>query len=188
MSVYTDRDNTLARMGFINYAAYLKSPLWKSIRKRVLEKANRKCCRCGRTAYQVHHSSYARDVLEGDNDAFLHAACGRCHHKAEINRYGEKTSIEQASGFLANKVGKAKKQAKQPARVLALFCYCGNMRKVTEDVCGLCLREPSLCSCGQRKKRNQDKCDSCQRLDNIVIAVDLVFGYDPNDEFSMPLF
>lgn len=71
------------------YQAYLKSDLWKAIRKRVLKSANRKCAGCGGKATQVHHRDYRPSVLRGDNDVPLVALCRTCHdavHAGEKNK------------------------------------------------------------------------------------------------------
>jgi hypothetical protein len=72
-----------------DYPAYLKSDLWKSIRKRVLKVASRKCVGCGAKATQVHHRDYRPSVLRGNNDFPLVAMCSTCHdavHAGDNNK------------------------------------------------------------------------------------------------------
>ena len=71
------------------YPAYLKSEVWKAIRKRVLKAASRKCAGCGGKATQVHHRDYRPSVLRGDNGAPLVALCKTCHdavHAGDKNK------------------------------------------------------------------------------------------------------
>lgn len=72
-----------------DYLAYLKSDVWKAIRKRVLTAADRKCAGCGGKATQVHHRDYRPSVLRGDNDLPLVALCKTCHdavHAGDKNK------------------------------------------------------------------------------------------------------
>src|SRR5271168_3038698 len=41
-----------------DYKSYTKTPIWGSIKSRVLRAANGKCACCPRTATQVHHRDY----------------------------------------------------------------------------------------------------------------------------------
>lgn len=62
------------------HGQYLKSRLWRCIKKRVLERDNRRCCSCGGPGTYVHHRSYERDVLEGQRDEQLATVCAGCHN------------------------------------------------------------------------------------------------------------
>lgn len=80
---YRYRNDNLEAMGFGSFRAYLKSPLWQSIRARVFE-AQPLCIACGRKkATQVHHRAYDPKTLRGDCLNSLSAVCARCHRKAE---------------------------------------------------------------------------------------------------------
>lgn len=84
---YTYRDDNLRAMGFKSYDAYLRSPLWASIRMRVLERCQTKCeCCRKRMAAQIHHRAYDPATLRGDSIDSLTATCPRCHIKAEHRR------------------------------------------------------------------------------------------------------
>lgn len=61
------------------YKDYLKSPLWKSIRRRVLMAASHECACCSDKATQVHHRDYRPRVLNGNDDSMLVALCRVCH-------------------------------------------------------------------------------------------------------------
>ncbi len=62
------------------YEAHLKTPKWKTLRKRVIERANGICEGCGENkATQAHHLTYER---VGDEMLFdLVAVCDACHSK-----------------------------------------------------------------------------------------------------------
>ena len=54
-----------------NYLVYLRSPLWRKIRRRVLNAAHRECAGCGQIATEVHHRDYRPRVLKGKDDGPL---------------------------------------------------------------------------------------------------------------------
>lgn len=62
------------------HGQYLKSRLWRRIKKRVLERDNHRCRSCGGPGIYVHHRSYERDVLEGRHDEMLATVCDGCHN------------------------------------------------------------------------------------------------------------
>ena len=68
-SPYAYRNDNLRALGFKSYAAYLRSPLWKAIRGRVIARDGGKCSRCFQKARrpQVHHRAYDPAMLRGDN-------------------------------------------------------------------------------------------------------------------------
>lgn len=64
------------------YTTYLKSEVWKTKRKRVLERDEYTCQKCGekdRRKLQVHHKSYTRLFKESTSD--LVTLCKRCHKR-----------------------------------------------------------------------------------------------------------
>ena len=67
------------------YAAYLKSQLWWTIRARVLKRDGNRCQACPNRARIVHHKSYAKDVMDGRNDAELVSLCHACHEDIELD-------------------------------------------------------------------------------------------------------
>ena len=69
----------LRTLGFRSYRAYLDSPLWASIRERVMAKTEGKCVRCWYTASQVHHYAYTEENLRGEDLVGLEAICRDCH-------------------------------------------------------------------------------------------------------------
>lgn len=88
LAAYRRRLRALRALGFPDYQAYLKSPLWReTIRPRVLKGAGRRCCACNEVGCsEVHHESYCLAVLAGEDDSKLHVVCDACHDRA--HHYG----------------------------------------------------------------------------------------------------
>lgn len=94
---YSERRESLTQLGFMRYADYLASPLWATIRGRVLA-ASRFCCGCkATTPTQVHHKKYSAAVLAGQDDTQLVALYRQCHERIEFNVHGHKVSLEIAN-------------------------------------------------------------------------------------------
>ena len=71
---------SLRALGFANYDEYQASPkYWPSTRKKLFRAKGRKCFKCRKLATQVHHTSYALDVMKGDNIEPLEPVCKSCH-------------------------------------------------------------------------------------------------------------
>lgn len=83
-------------MGFVDYPAYLRSDLWKSIRDDCLERSNYTCHVCGGRANTVHHKWYSRQVLQGKDFKGLMAVCKFCHEAGEF-KGKRKTSPDEAT-------------------------------------------------------------------------------------------
>lgn len=81
---YGERSHNLKMLGYTNYADYLQSELWASIRGTVLC-GDPACVGCGRPATQVHHENYDIPVLLGEYLQALHPICGRCHRSIEFS-------------------------------------------------------------------------------------------------------
>lgn len=116
-----ERRDNLQRIGFQNYPAYLRSSLWESIKRRVFERDNHNCCKCGKPARQVHHSHYDISTLRGENLIHLQSACGACH-------------------FKSHKRGEAKR-LKPVAVVLNGKCPDCGVPKKTSDPCRACKKK-----------------------------------------------
>lgn len=97
------RPYELRRLGFDNYRQYLASDLWKTIRRRVLERDGNLCATCGKEARHVHRRSYEYAALSGDSIDNLVSLCGGCHFSIEL-RSGRKI-----------RPGKSWRTAKRPA-------------------------------------------------------------------------
>lgn len=83
---------------------YLNSPLWKSVRKKALEKFGEICSKCGEYGTDVHHLTYDR---VGGNELIddLQVLCRGCHEALH--------SIERSIQASTNrqKIGKRRKGA-----------------------------------------------------------------------------
>jgi hypothetical protein len=75
---------------------YLKSDLWKEIRRRVMDRDGRRCVRCRASADTVHHKSYSQEVLDGQNDSEMISLCNRCHRFIEF-KSGQKVTLQEAN-------------------------------------------------------------------------------------------
>jgi hypothetical protein len=103
------------------YGEYLKGESWKRIRRLVLRRDRGRCRSCGRRAWQVHHASYERAVLEGRDLSQLFALCGTCHLAATFTITGAKRTkaemIEMGAVLNAPNPKPPKvKKAKKPKR------------------------------------------------------------------------
>jgi hypothetical protein len=75
-----------------DYEKYLRTVLWKEIKKWIMERDNYKCviCKSEKSRFsssgqlEVHHRSYELDVLEGKNSEMLILLCSRCHKLIEF--------------------------------------------------------------------------------------------------------
>ena len=100
MGEYAERNDLLSDFGFKNYAAYLRSSLWKSIRRDKIA-VDPECYGCGRTDHlQVHHGMYTIENLSGLSDEHLYTICGRCHKWCEITKDWVKRSPTAATDEL----------------------------------------------------------------------------------------
>lgn len=77
----------LIGIGFSTYAEYLASPLWRSIRGKILKAAKGKCHYCRGLAYQVHHERYTEGNLLGKTEDGLQATCKTCHEAQHPEHY-----------------------------------------------------------------------------------------------------
>jgi hypothetical protein len=74
-----ERSDVLFRLGFSDYKSYLKSDLWKDVRKKVMERDQYRCKFCNKKATHVHHEHYNLDTMSGKNLRHLHSVCKDCH-------------------------------------------------------------------------------------------------------------
>lgn len=82
---YDLRLDVLERNGFRSYRHYMQSPLWKSIRERVLARDEYRCFACLGVADQVHHESYGDVTIRGEKIDRLKSVCAPCHRKIEFD-------------------------------------------------------------------------------------------------------
>ena len=166
MRSYEQRDRDLLLMGFASYPEYLESDLWKSIRKRTILKAKRRCSGCAGPATQVHHRDYSASTLKGETENSLVAICRDCHSHIEFKEEC-KCTLAEANGRLDRLISKIAARAKSQ-------CPCGNATKNGQQKCRRCRRNdrkkernkkppytPTKCACGSYCKRGCDKCRRC---------------------------
>ena len=113
---YRIRGRNLKALGFENYNAYLKSALWKRIRRAVIK--DKKCVGCRRKATCVHHASYDMATMRGECTATLLPSCKYCHRRAERAGKGwpaDERLAHVTFTLLAGRRAKKKKQG--PRRV-----------------------------------------------------------------------
>lgn len=95
--IYAERNTAVRSIGMSSYDEYLASPLWASIRSRILDGAE--CYACGHTPTQVHHSRYTKQTLIGRDDSNLFALCGVCHQWAH-SKNGKHLAPDKATSRL----------------------------------------------------------------------------------------
>jgi 5-methylcytosine-specific restriction endonuclease McrA len=92
------RTQTVATWSFPNgatsYKGYLKSALWKKIRRRILRRDEFTCQACLCQSQCVHHIDYNEQTLAGKSRASLISLCNSCHHKIE-HQFGKKIPCSQ---------------------------------------------------------------------------------------------
>ncbi len=96
----SDERGGMDKVQAADYADYLKSPLWRKIKRRVLKRDGETCRRCGGKATRVHHRSYTDEVLAGNDDEQLASICEGCHNFIHFDDNGYKRSPEETDRFL----------------------------------------------------------------------------------------
>lgn len=91
---WKNREKYLKDMGFSSYREYLDSDYWISIRSCVLE-FDDNCYHCSKKADCVHHNSYSKMALEGEDLSKLIPLCKNCHYKLEFDKHGKKRHFGQ---------------------------------------------------------------------------------------------
>jgi hypothetical protein len=89
------RNFVLKAYGYENYATYLRSELWASIRAKVLKNA-RCVCGCGQRANQVHHKVYSEANILGVTLDGLVAINRGCHYEIEFSEE-QKVSLSETN-------------------------------------------------------------------------------------------
>jgi hypothetical protein len=83
-----------------DYQRYRETPLWRKIRRRVLKRDERVCRCCRGEATQVHHRSYAPEVMRGENDDELVSLCEGCHNHIEFDDFGKERTDQETDRLL----------------------------------------------------------------------------------------
>ena len=103
---YDIRGYYVHEMGYASYAAYLASPLWWKIRRRVMEQHDGKCAFCLAPATAVHHASYKKAVLKGADISQLYPVCNACHQFGEFDELDRKTTPTEATARMLARAAK----------------------------------------------------------------------------------
>ena len=96
MKPYLRRKEALDSLAFSSYSAYLKSSVWKLIRKQILLRDNYKCVVCNEPAQIVHHKDYNAHTLAGKHPENLVSLCKVCHNKIEFD-LAKKRTLKKAN-------------------------------------------------------------------------------------------
>lgn len=92
---YAHRNILIRELGFKTYEEYLQSPLWASIRVRVLKKKGVRCVLCKKWARHIHHRNYTRSVMNGQSIRHLVPLCETCHELEHgIRRAASQTAVK----------------------------------------------------------------------------------------------
>jgi len=110
MATYSERSTILKGLGYEDYPFYLKSPLWYTIKQRVFAEKGLKCVLCGHSAKVVHHLYYSPENLSGESVDGLEPLCNRCHSRVELDRFGQKRSLQEAQITYTRLLGEAKRR------------------------------------------------------------------------------
>jgi hypothetical protein len=92
LEAYIKRNEVLKRMGFHSYQDYLKSWIWRAVRKKQLKKQPL-CTGCGEAATEVHHLVYDESTMRGFCDRGLVSICRTCHESVEFDERFNKLGI-----------------------------------------------------------------------------------------------
>lgn len=90
---YKERNANLAEMGFGDYGEYLKSSLWKEVKKKAYALHGKACHCCLAGATQIHHDWYGLADLKGERLANLYPLCRDCHEEVEHDDRGFKITV-----------------------------------------------------------------------------------------------
>lgn len=90
----------LKLLGFVSYAAYLKSPLWRAVKSRVFKINGDKCFLCENKAFTVHHRKYTGPTLIGEHLEYLSPICNGCHKTIEFDVDGRKLASDDVEEYV----------------------------------------------------------------------------------------
>lgn len=94
MKGYWPRNEVLQKLGFRNYAEYLRSDLWAEIRRNVFAVKGHRCELCKEDADECHHELYDEDILDGRCLRYIWPICHCCHVSIEFLPDGTKRDLE----------------------------------------------------------------------------------------------
>jgi hypothetical protein len=101
-TTYRERNALLKTLGFRTYKDYLESWLWQEIKRKAFALHGYACVFCKEKSILLHHKSYHRKVLLGEDLTPLAPMCRECHEMVELDSNGKKRRLKQAQAmFLA---------------------------------------------------------------------------------------
>lgn len=169
-NTYAGRNETLRELGFATYKIYLESEQWKEIKRKAYAKHGYKCKLCPKKATELHHFSYSKSVLLGNDLDKIIPVCGGCHLKIEFKRNGEKRKLASAQTqykILAKIIAKPK-----PKFVTRKCPECGNtMSPNKHKQCKVCMKSkmgPTGGSKPKKNKRNQIRLEMLKYAELII--------------------
>lgn len=164
VNTYSQRNLTLQQMGFANYAEYLASDLWKSIRAKAFRKKRNLCKLCSGPGQVLHHLSYSRTVLEGRHNSKLVIMCHKCHKEIEFDENGDKRTVQQVNVAFGLSMRNRNRQ---------LLTYDERNKIKSDQLRGAKRKAAKVsqkprCACGNFRKHNRKKCKVCEIESRIV--------------------
>ena len=114
-SEYASRNALLRDYGYASYDAYLKSALWRRIKKEFLK--GRLCLLCRRSASVLHHRSYDKQTMLYGDKKTLVPMCLRCHKVIEFDDKNRKATLKEANQKLSRLL--VMKRADRMAAIIA---------------------------------------------------------------------
>lgn len=90
------RSKILSLMGLSSYESYLQTELWSLIRMSVMMRDKWKCRCCKSHATDVHHRTYSKRVLTGQDLRQLYSLCHPCHELVTFDREGKYRSQDSS--------------------------------------------------------------------------------------------
>jgi len=93
---YRRRDKLLHELGYASYTDYLRSPTWRKVSARVMQRVQGRCEICGEPASEVHHLKYSEEVILRHKHKLRHliAICRNCHRDGEFDSSGKVSRVE----------------------------------------------------------------------------------------------
>lgn len=152
---YADRNETLRLLGFPTYSAYSRSVLWKIVRQRALDVYGHICKACGAKATQVHHASYVREVLIGEDVRGLVPLCSRCHRIGSVTK--QRSRERRQDHIEVRHLHETNLEIQRRHR--KLWPLGGQKREPRKDC---------FCACGNQRKENRQKCLGCLRAAGVI--------------------
>jgi hypothetical protein len=137
---YRNRDLLLQQLGFAHYGLYLKSDLWKGIRRRAFALHGRTCKVCNRPAKCLHHLDYSEETLLGSSLESLVPLCDLCHRKVEFSPGGRKRDVPEAAKAFACLLNPVRPVAEygKPKKPHQRCVKCGNRKRKGSRLCRPC--------------------------------------------------